>query len=96
VKRLCGGNRAGFAVLATHFQERFGMAIGSISSNTPVQAPAKAAPVESTEATRGGKDVKKDGDADDGASATASTASATTPVINTLGQQIGGNLNVTA
>lgn len=74
------------------------MAIGSISSNTPVQTPAKAAPVESTEATRGGKDVKSDGDKDDAvAAATAATASsATTPVVNTLGQQIGRNLNVTA
>jgi hypothetical protein len=76
------------------------MAIGSISSNTPVQTPAKAAPVESTEATRGGKDVKSDADADDAAAATkavaASASSATTPVVNTLGQQIGRNLNVTA
>jgi hypothetical protein len=69
------------------------MAISSVSSNTPFQAPAKAAPPESTEATVGGKDVKNDGDADDkgGASATAPT-----PVVNTLGQQLGRNLNVTA
>lgn len=70
------------------------MAIGSIPSSTSVQAPAKAAPVESTEATRGGKDLKNDSDADDGAA--TSTATTSSPVVNTLGQQIGRNLNVTA
>jgi hypothetical protein len=70
------------------------MAIGPISSSTLVQTPAKAAPVESTEATRGGKDVKNDGDTDDGAA--GSTASAPSAVINTLGQQIGSTLHVTA
>lgn len=72
------------------------MAISSISTSTPVQAPAKAAPVESTEATRGAKDVKKDSDADNAASQTQASASAPSPVVNTLGQQIGRNLNVTA
>ncbi len=71
------------------------MAISSVSSNSPAQTPHKAAPSESTEATNGGKDVKKDGDADD---AGAGAVSATIPssVVNSLGQQIGRNLNVTA
>jgi hypothetical protein len=70
------------------------MAISSVSSNSTVQTPPKVAPAESTEATSGGKDVKKDGDTDDAAAATS--ASSTSTVINSLGQQIGGNLNVTA
>jgi hypothetical protein len=67
----------------------------SISSSTPAQAPQKASPVESAEATRSGKDVSNDGDTDDGA-ATATPASVSKPVTNTLGQLIGANLNVTA
>jgi len=69
------------------------MAISSVSSNTPLQASTKTAAPESTEATAGGKDVKKDGDADDKG---AASATAPTPVVNTLGQQLGRNLNVTA
>jgi len=67
----------------------------SISSSTPVQAPQKASPVEATEAIRGGKDVRNDGDADDGA-VSATPTSAPKPVTNTQGQLIGTNLNVTA
>jgi len=69
------------------------MAISSVSSNSPVQTPPKAAAPESTEATKGGKDVKKDSDADDAGAANASIPSS---VVNSLGQQIGGNLNVSA
>lgn len=69
------------------------MAIGPVSSNTTFQATAKAAPQESSEATAGGKDVKNDGDTDDKG---AASATAPTPVVNTLGQQLGRNLNVTA
>jgi cytoskeletal protein RodZ len=82
-----------FGQLSLLFHERFTMAISSVSSNSPSQAPPKAAPTESTETTKGGKDVKKDGDADD---AGAASASSTGPVLNSLGQQIGANLNVTA
>ena len=70
------------------------MAISSVGSNSSVQPPVKPAPAEAAEATSGGKDVKNDGDADDGAS--TASASAPSPVVNTLGQQIGNNLNVTA
>jgi hypothetical protein len=70
------------------------MAIGPITSSTPAPAPVKAAPAEAAEATRGGKDVKKDGDADDAASAAQARSAA--PVINSLGQALGRNLNVTA
>lgn len=70
------------------------MAIGSISAGTPAPAPTKVAPAEATEATRAGKDVKNDGDADD--AGTKAQAASTAPVINSLGQQLGRNLNVTA
>jgi len=70
------------------------MAISSVGSNSQVQPPAKTAPLEATEATSGGKDVKKDGDADD--AGTTATSAAPTPVVNTLGQQLGRNLNVSA
>jgi len=70
------------------------MAIPSIGSGSPAPAPVKSAPSEATEATKGGKDVKNDGDSDDAAG--ASKAASTAPVINTLGQQLGRNLNVTA
>jgi hypothetical protein len=73
------------------------MEISSVSSQPTVQAPPKAAPVEASEATRGGKDLKNDGDADDAAAANSvAKASAPKPVINTLGQTTGGTLNVTA
>jgi hypothetical protein len=70
------------------------MAIGSISSSSPMQAPPKAAPAEAGEATRAGKDVRNDGDADDAGAAAQKTAPK--PVTNTLGQLIGRNVNVTA
>jgi hypothetical protein len=75
------------------FYERFAMAISSVSSSTILQTPPKGSPVESTEATVGGKDIKKDGDADD---AGAPSASAGSSVVNNLGQEIGRNLSVTA
>jgi hypothetical protein len=68
------------------------MAIGSISSNTPVQPPSKSVSSEASEATRSGKDVRNDGDADDAGA--AAKGSAPKPVTNTLGQVIGRNLNV--
>jgi hypothetical protein len=70
------------------------MAISSIGSNSPVPAPTKSAPTEATEATQGGKDTKKDGDSE--AVAGSQKAAAAAPVVNTLGQQLGRNLNVTA
>jgi hypothetical protein len=79
--------------LGQSFFERFAMAIGPVSSNTPLQAPAKAAQQESAVATAGSKDLKNDGDADDKTSANAAVP---TPVVNTLGQQLGRNLNVSA
>lgn len=71
------------------------MAISAISSSPAAQAGPKASPVEAAEATRGGKDVRNDGDADDGAAA-VSQAKSPQPTTNNLGQQIGKNLNVTA
>ena len=70
------------------------MTIGSISSSTPAQPSAKTASSATDEAARGGKDVRNDGDADDAGA--AAKVSAPKPVINTLGQSIGQNLNVQA
>jgi hypothetical protein len=84
---------AGEGALADFLGEVYTMAISSVSSNSPVQAAPKVAPPESTEATNGGKDVKKDGDADD---AGATKPSIPSSVVNSLGQKIGGHLNVTA
>jgi hypothetical protein len=69
------------------------MAISSVSS-TPVQPPTKAAPVEATEAIKGGKDLKNDGDTDDAGA--AAQASAPQPTVNFQGQAIGRTINVTA
>jgi hypothetical protein len=69
------------------------MAVSSISSANPPAPPPKAAPVEAGEATRGGKDVKNDSDADDAAGAAAPIPKPTT---NSVGQVIGQHLNVTA
>lgn len=70
------------------------MAINAVSSSTPAPTPAKAAPVEAAKATHGGNDLKNDRDSDAAAASTTSKAAAPKPVINTLGQTIGGNLNV--
>lgn len=72
------------------------MSISAVSSNSPTQAPPKASPVEAAEATRGGKDVRNDGDADDAGRGAMTTKALQQPTTNTLGQQIGKNLNVTA
>ena len=72
------------------------MSISAVSSNTPIQAAPKASPVEAAEATRAGKDMRNDGDADDGGAAAVATKALQQPTTNTLGQQIGKNLNVTA
>ena len=71
--------------------------INSVSSGNPVQAPPKTAPVEATEATRPGKDLKNN-TGQEGASAASTTAKASEPkpVTNTMGQVTGRTLNVTA
>ena len=71
------------------------MSISSISSSTPLQTPQRTPAVEAGEAVRGGKDVRNDSDADD-ATRAATKASAPQPTTNTLGQEIGKNLNVSA
>ena len=68
------------------------MAIAPIQTNASVTPSAKVAPVEAGEVTRGGKDARNDGDADDAVA--ASKAAPPRPVTNTLGQVIGRNLNV--
>lgn len=69
------------------------MTIGS-ATNAAKQIPMKVQPTEAAEATRGGKDVKNDGDADDAVS--VGKASSPKPVLNLQGQEIGKNLHVTA
>jgi len=71
------------------------MAISPISSSTAAQITSPVAATEAAEATRGGKDIKNDGDADD-AGGTAAPAAAPRPTTNTVGQVIGQHLNVTA
>ncbi len=65
----------------------------STATSAPAQPAPKAAPVEATEATRGGKDMKNDGDSDDAA---AARMTAPKPTTNFQGQAIGRQLNVTA
>lgn len=68
------------------------MSISSVSGAS-VQPTPKATPVEATEATRGGKDMRNDGDSDDAAVA---RVSAPQPTTNFQGQAIGRTVNVTA
>ncbi|MEI8323859.1 MAG: hypothetical protein WCH44_00585 [Betaproteobacteria bacterium] len=67
--------------------------IGSIGSSRPAPTPAKTRSVHAGQASNGGKDVGNDGDQDDGTTGVvpSSTPQSTT---NSLGQTIGGNLNV--
>ena len=63
-------------------------AIGSTSViNTPLAQPK----AESAEATKAGRDVKNDGDGDDGAAVKAPTST-----VNLSGQKIGTTISVTA
>ena len=71
------------------------MAISPISSSTVVQQTSPVGAAEAGEATRGGKDIKNDGDADDAGGA-AAPAAAPRPTTNTVGQVIGQHLNVKA
>jgi hypothetical protein len=73
------------------------MAINSITSREPAKAPQKAAPVEAKQAATEGKQLKNDRATQDAEAAKAAEkAKAAKPVSNTLGQTIGGTLNVTA
>jgi hypothetical protein len=71
------------------------MSISPVSSGTAIQPSSRVATAEVGEATRGGKDIKRDGDADDAATATAPVA-APKPTTNNVGQVIGQHLNVKA
>jgi hypothetical protein len=70
------------------------MSVPSISSSPSTPPAPKTRPAEATEATQGGKDIKNDGDSDDGGA--AAQASAPKPVINLQGQTLGQTVNVTA
>lgn len=70
------------------------MSVGSIQSNTSVQPAPKTTRAETTEATRGGKDLKSDGDTE--GAALAQKASAPKPTTNFQGQAIGQTINVSA
>jgi hypothetical protein len=69
--------------------------ISSGSATAALQTPAKPPVAETTEASVAGKDVRADGDTDDGSSV-ATAAKAAQSSINNLGQTIGKNLNVSA
>jgi hypothetical protein len=71
------------------------MSISPVSSSTAIQQSSQVAAAEAGEATRGGKDVKNDGDTDDAAAAPAPVA-APKPTTNNVGQVIGEHLNVQA
>jgi hypothetical protein len=69
------------------------MTISSISSaSQQVYAPAAK---EASEATRGGRDIKNDGDSDDRGGAAAAVKIAA-PAVNTSGQTTGQLINTTA
>ena len=73
------------------------MAISSITTKEPAKAPPKVAPAEPTQVAAAGKQLKNDRAAQDAEAAKAAEKTkAAKPVSNTLGQTIGGTLNVTA
>jgi hypothetical protein len=73
------------------------MAISSITTTEPAKAPPKAAAVEATQAAGERKQLNNDRSAQEAEAAKAAEkAKAAQPVSNTLGQTIGGTLNVTA
>lgn len=82
------------------FHKGITMALTSVSSNTYTpNAQKPAAPRSVDEAARTGKAAGNDGDADNQraqGNQPPAPAPAPKPVMNTLGQSIGGNLNVTA
>ncbi len=69
------------------------MSISSIASNAPPVAPTKPSSAESSAASSAVKEAEHDGDSDDGPVAAAPP---TQSVTNSLGQEIGKNLNVSA
>jgi hypothetical protein len=69
------------------------MSISSVPSSLAPAALPKTPATESSEPTAAGRDVTNDGDSDDAAPAAAAS---TQPTVNTLGQEIGKHLNVTA
>jgi hypothetical protein len=71
------------------------MSMSPVSSSTAIQQSSRVATAEVGEATRGGKEVKSDGDSDDAAASTG-PAAAPLPTTNNVGQVIGQHLNVQA
>lgn len=68
------------------------MSINSVSSSSLVSALYSPSQPESKEATKAGRDVRNDGDKDDGSKAQAPAK----PTANTLGQTVGTIINTTA
>ena len=69
------------------------MSLSSISSSTGTAAIAALAKSEQAEATRGGRDVRKDNDGDEAVAAARAPAKAT---VNSNGQVIGSVLSTQA
>jgi hypothetical protein len=69
------------------------MSVSAISSSTAALAQLVQPRAESAEATAAGRDVKNDGDSDEGG---GNTVQAPKPTVNFQGQQIGSIINVSA
>jgi hypothetical protein len=67
----------------------------AIATTSALSALQKTSPVQAAPAVRGGQDPRPEKQADDGAAAKPA-ASAAKPVINSLGQLLGQQLNVKA
>ena len=62
------------------------MSVSSISSSNSLYTPAVRPQAEAGEAVQAGRDVKNDGDADDGGTA---AVKASAPTVNLSGQAVG-------
>ncbi len=67
------------------------MAVNSVSSSSLVNAMYTRFQPEANEAQKAGRDVRNDGDKDDGR-----TQAAAKPTANTIGQTVGSIINTTA
>ena len=68
------------------------MSVSSIGSNSAVYTPAARPQAEAGETQVAGREVKRDGDSDDG----GATVKAPAPTVNLNGQSVGKVINITA
>lgn len=74
------------------FEKESVMTVSSVGSSSTYTPPVRPQ-AETGEVQRAGRDVKNDGDADDGR---AVSAKAPAPTVNLNGQPVGSRINVTA